>query len=327
MLVADGRWQGQHGIGRYSSEILRRLEIEPKLSSQRIGPASLLDPLWLSYQLRRLRASAFFSPGYNCAYRSNCRQILVLHDLIHLDIPEESSTAKSVYYERVVKPAILHAGSVITVSEFSRTRLAEWSGLARDCIAVAPGGLSETFQTLSSGAALHTRPYVLFVGNAKVHKRAAYVLDAASSFGAVDLVMVGNPNSDLAQVNSARERVRVIESVTDAELAILYRDARCLLMPSSYEGFGLPALEAMSQGTHVVYACDAVAEIVGDLGTRVSLDLPAQDFADVALAAGADDDAASLARRRSRAALFDWDETANRVSSVLALVDEPRSTH
>lgn len=317
MIVADGRWTGEHGIGRYSREVLSRLTFSATLGTSRVQVASVVDPFWLAYKLRSMGASTFFSPGYNCAYPTRVRQILVLHDLIHLDVAAESSRAKRLYYERFVRPAIRHAEAVVTVSEFSRGRLAEWSGLNRESICLAPGGLSSEFARVAIGPRLHQRPYVLFVGNRKVHKRADLALAAATHLGDLDLLVVGNASWDLRQTNSDRERVHVVRSATDHDLARLYRDAACLLMPSEYEGFGLPALEAMSQGTEVVFSCDAVADVAGGCGTRVPLDLGAAELARVVVQVSERKGDVSASRCRERAALFNWNDTARTISGLL----------
>src|SRR5438046_2715018 len=90
-VLVDTRWQGMHGIGRYSYEVFRRLEGYTRLDSKRIRPASLADPAWLSFRLRRERPSLFFSPAYAAAIASPFPQLLVIHDLIHLEVSEEKS--------------------------------------------------------------------------------------------------------------------------------------------------------------------------------------------------------------------------------------------
>jgi glycosyltransferase involved in cell wall biosynthesis len=106
-------------------------------------------------------------------------------------------------------------------------------------------------------------------------------------------------------------RVRFLGHVDTDELACLYRGAECLVFPSRYEGFGLPALEAMASGTPVVAAAtSALPETIGDAGIL----FPAGD--DEALAAGVC--AAMVDRERlvaaglSRAALYQWSELAAR---------------
>ena len=112
----DGRWSGLHGIGRYASEVIGRMGTGYAITSTRVPAASRLDPWWLQRKLRHLDADMFFSPGFNVA-ASRLPQVVVIHDLIHLRIPEESSRLKTIYYERLVKPVILRTGAVVTVSD------------------------------------------------------------------------------------------------------------------------------------------------------------------------------------------------------------------
>ena len=131
------------------------------------------------------------------------------------------------------------------------------------------------------------------------------------------LVLAGGPAApDDTAVVEARHpslRGRVVRTgyVGDADLAALYRGARCFVYPSLYEGFGLPPLEAMQCGTPVITAnTSSLPEVVGDAGLMVDpLDVDA--FAAAMLARWQDEAAREAARARglARAARFSWSRT------------------
>jgi len=166
-VYLDDRWIGPHGIGRFASEVSRRCGFTPLgLTGQ---PLSLLDPWKLNHSLARLKPVHFFSPGFNAPLGHPCSFSLTIHDLIHLEVADETSAIKSLYYRWIVLPAMHRADVVFTVSEYSRLKIAEWSGIESDRIVVAGNGVSEQFSPEGEHWHWH-KPYLLYVGNQKPHK-------------------------------------------------------------------------------------------------------------------------------------------------------------
>lgn len=91
-----------------------------------------------------------------------------MHDLIHLEVQAERSFAKSLYYDFVVKTALNNAALVFTVSEYSRERILNWSGVAPDKVVCVGNGVDTVFAP--EGERWRARPYLLYVGNQKPHK-------------------------------------------------------------------------------------------------------------------------------------------------------------
>ena len=316
----DGRFTGKHGIARFATEVYRNLSSPPpKWSDARFPPYSMLAPLEAAREIRRTGSGLLVSPSYAVAAPGRHRQLLTVHDLILLDVQEETSLAKRVYFERLVRPAIQRSGAVMTVSEFSKRRLIEWTGLAPENVFMVGNGCSMPILEQPE-AAIQGRvadPYVLFVGNERVHKNFRLVVQAMTHVdNDVRLVTVGlsDPFLDAECTLAGLERTRVtgMRGIDDAQLTQLYTGASCLAVPSTYEGFGLIALEALARGVPSVYCCEAVAEVVGDAGLRSPDTLD-----DVAFAATIDQALAGalpVATLTARAEIFRWQDVAERVA-------------
>jgi glycosyltransferase involved in cell wall biosynthesis len=320
-VVLDGRWSYQQsGIGRFSREILGRL---PWNQSIRYGqPWSALDAL--QAERIRLPASAVvYSPGYNAGL-SWATQLLTLHDLMHLGV--ESSAAKRAYYDRLLKPIIRRCGRVLTVSTASATQIREWLGGDDVVIDVIGNGTSfpvpsfERLLRVSSERGLRSGPLrILYVGNMKAHKGFPVALRALGQLPDARLTVVTNDDSGLAGHlagvdGPTRGRVAAVSNVTDAELSKLYMNADVLVMPSTEEGFGLPALEALAHALPVVYweGCRGLDETLGPFGAAVADPLDGAQWAqalDRASVEGVKVDSELV----SHLAQYAWDEVAARV--------------
>ncbi len=320
-ILADARWRGQHGIGRFALEVLQRI------GPYRAVPATLpilhpLEPLWLMHTLRHFKPSVYFSPGFNPPLHSACPTVFAIHDLIHLG-DCEASPVKRLYYQSIVKPAAHRAAALLTVSESSKNEIIDWAGIPSSKVLVVGNGVSEDF-TPEGPAYAAGEPYFLYVGAFRPHKNVPRILDAFAKSGLAprfSLMMSGRPDSGtLRRVRDLRleRRVRFIGSPPDCDLAAYYRGATALVAPSLAEGFCLPALEAMACGCPVVAADrGAQRELLDGAGIYVD----PEDTEDVQRGMH---DATQPQRRHhaiaagyGRAAAFSWDATGAKVREAL----------
>jgi len=111
-IIYDSRWIGEHGIGRFAREIRKRVTgvTMDIYSSDVISASGLLNLEKEIFRISNNRKDLqFFSPGYTPPIFWRGETVFTIHDLIHLDIREENSKFKSMYYTQVVRPAIMRA--------------------------------------------------------------------------------------------------------------------------------------------------------------------------------------------------------------------------
>nr|RZI35515.1 D-inositol 3-phosphate glycosyltransferase [Cryobacterium sp. SO1] len=249
------------------------------------------------------------------------RQVLTIHDLIHLQIPSENSLAKRIYYNQIVKRAIKRAGVVMTVSATSARAIAEWVDAPGVEIVIVGCGRSEAF-AMDGPAAPFDRATFLYVGNLKPHKNIEVLFAALELRQDYSLIVV---TSDVEQAEAAvataglADQVSIRTGVSDDELASLYRGAAGALQPSVLEGFGLPVLEAMACGTRVAswLGCESVQEIRGDTGVTVQSATSAEEWGramDTLLKQSA---AGPLVMPAAWNERYSWDGVGERVSAAI----------
>jgi glycosyltransferase involved in cell wall biosynthesis len=226
---------------------------------------SLRELVVLGGAIRRARLDLFHAPHYVLPATS-CRTVVTIHDLIHLHV-HHGNPLKPLYARAMLRRAVRKAAVVLTVSETVREELAAELAADRERVVVTPNGRDPRF-TPGTSAAPRPRPYVLYVGNDKPHKNVGTLVQAMESLATsgVELVLAGAAFDAFA----GRPGVIRLGFVGDEELLALYRGALALVMPSDEEGFGLPALEAMSCGTPVIVStAGALVEVTGPAALHV----------------------------------------------------------
>jgi glycosyltransferase involved in cell wall biosynthesis len=324
-ILFDARWYGDHGIGRFAREVRKRLGDVREFHGP-IAPYHPLDCVYSGLRLSVDRPQVFLSPGYNSPLGSKSFAFTI-HDLTHIDSPETRHPLKTAYYELVMKPACRRALRVFTVSEYSRARIAEWSGIDAARIINVSNGVDKAFSAEGDKHELGA-PYLFYPGNRKPHKNEPRALRAFARAHARDetkLLFLGEPSVDLlrsARELSIEQRIAFLGRVTDEQLASVYRGAQAVLFPSLFEGFGLPVIEGMACGTPVITstAC-ALPEVAGDAALLV--DPSSEDaIADALVQLKQSDTLAQQLRERGlkNVRRFSWETTANTLREAMAQV-------
>ncbi len=271
----------------------------------------------------------FHAPTYSLPLFMPCPVVVTLHDLIPLAYPQALRGGSArVGYRLLVRLALAQAAAVVVDSEATRRDLTTLCGYHRD-VAVIPLAADPAFRPATDGdvhAVLArlgvSRPYVLYVGTNKPHKNLLALLGAWVALSAGErrghtLLWVGqqDPRRE-AEVRfvaeHASEGLRWMGPVAEANMAPLYTGATCVVVPSLYEGFGLPVLEAMACETPVLTSnCSALPEVAGD--AALSFDARSASSVRAALVrmlSDCDLRRELVARGRARAQGFSWARTA-----------------
>ena len=270
--------------------------IELPARSQELRMAWTLPRLLLRLQ----PALAHFQ--HSLPLRCPCPGVVTIHDLSFERDPEVMGRVDRRVFRTVVPRAARRAARVFAVSERTRRDLVELYAIPDGRIVVTPNGVDPAFTPGGANGG-----YVLFVGAIQERKNPLAAAAAARAVG-LPLVVAG-PEKEPALARELELRGADLRGYVDKEqLAGLYRGAACLVLPSRYEGFGLPVLEAMACGTPVVATNDAaMREVGGDAAVYAE---PA-DFAGAIRKVLAERDERSRAGL-ARARHFSWDETARR---------------
>ena len=300
----------------------------------------LVRLLWLQSSFRLVARTNRFKMVLNTVPEgilgAGIPQVTIVHDLVPILFPDEFP--RQHYYFRFVVPQILRASRiVIAVSESTRRDVIRAYGLPAERVRVIHSGCDASAyfcNGLHDTSGRPAVPYFLYVGNLLPHKNLFRLLDALSILRrrqACRLIIRGDGKP--FHTRALRERVETL-GLTDAvtfagymsenELRGLYAGATCFLLPSLYEGFGLPVLEAMACGTPVITStASALQEVAGD----AALTVPPNDAIGLSEAMYQvlnDRELRDELCRRGlkRAAAFSWERTAEQVSRLL---DEAQS--
>jgi glycosyltransferase involved in cell wall biosynthesis len=332
----NGRYAGKRltGVQRYAREIVTRLSGRCQVIATQARDG-IQGHRWEQMSLPlRCRGGLLWSPC-NTGPLAVRRQVVTIHDATFADTPDCFGRAFAAWYGWLIPRLARRVRRVVTVSDFSRQRIAETTSVPAQDIDVIPNGVDARFVPASPDEIETMRlkyrlngPYILALGSLDKRKNLATLLRAwrivSEKRTDLTLAIAGGSNlsifSDDGLNVDALPWVQRLGYVDDPDLPALYSGCESFVFPSTYEGFGLPPLEAMACGAPVVCSnATALPEVVGDAALLVA-PTDAEAIAD-AIVRVADDEA--LRRRlitagRVRAAQFSWDSSAEQIWQVLA---------
>jgi glycosyltransferase involved in cell wall biosynthesis len=348
----DARKIRDYGIGRYLAGLLRGFAAlggeerfvlflaEPSLAHlpeplpgvldpRRFFPVSCRAPLYSLQELYAFRGAAqryalslLHFPHYVRAFSPGCPVAVTVHDPIHLLHPP--SLAARLYARAMMGWSARSSAVLLTVTHSVRDDLARLLGTDRERWHVTPNGVGEEFSPPAPPDVAAFRDerelperFVLCVASHRSHKNLAGAIAgfASAELPGATLVVPARDEPAARQLAARLEsapEVRLLAPVSDAELPLLYAAASVVFIPSHYEGFGLPGLEAMACGAAVVASgIPAHREVLGQ-GAYLAASSQPEDLA-AALREVWTDPArrqALAARGVERSRAFSWETTA-----------------
>jgi glycosyltransferase involved in cell wall biosynthesis len=359
-VAIDGRTLQEHnsGIARVVGNILptladradvqlllddrlsRRLnaDVPAKVEVVRLRAPLPRGPAWLQLAVpAHLRGSdcVFHCPFYALPYLQPVPMVVTFHDLTFEHEQNWLPPHKRVTWRTQARHAARTARRILTDSRVVRTEVIERYGVPEERVIAVSLSVDRAFKSQPDGTMLAarleamglTRPYVVAIGGARRRNLAAAVeaMRIVHRQGLDhELVVVG------AEPVPPEPWLRCVGAVDDATLALVLAGAEVFCFPTQYEGFGMPAVEALACGTGVICArVGSLLEVVGDAAEWCD-DFSAEAVAAALVRVLADPDRVRdlrLAAARATAALPTWEEVAEAHLRVYAqaLGEETRS--
>jgi glycosyltransferase involved in cell wall biosynthesis len=277
-IYVNGRFttQALSGVQRFASEITFELQRAQADRIQVITPSEAPDlrnfkkvgrlggQAWEQWELPRHTNDGILLNLGNTAPVWGRNQILVIHDTGVFSTPEAYSWRFRSWYKAMQQILVSRGTQILTVSEFARGEIIKHLHAKPEQVVVIPEGADHVNRITSDPSVLEKHgltpgKYVLAVGTLAAHKnlQALRPLAACLAKRGVNLVIAGGMGSrafQQADKSQLPDPALYIGRVTDGELKALYQAAGCFIFPSKYEGYGLPAVEAMACGCPVVAA-------------------------------------------------------------------------
>lgn len=323
--------------GSKKVEILRDRS-NPESTTEKTRSIPAIKYLWYALKQGRIpNHTVNHIMNQNISYLKLKNKIVTVHDVFHITDPR---TPLHKSFALMVYSGIEESSHIITVSDFSKKKILESYDVNEDDITVIYHGIDKRYfsndlnfdDVRDKFHIPRTAKYFFHISNEQKHKNFDKAILAFSDFlknsGSKDyyLVKAGKalyPKDREKHLAMTRElgisdRVIFINRVSEDELIKLYKGSRCLLFPSSREGFGFPPLESMAAGTPVISSnSTSIGEIVGDAGLVINPE-DISEFAGAMIDISNNDNLWGSLRNRgfSRASEFTWEEAAKKTKDT-----------
>lgn len=286
--AAPGDWRPRLYVDRAPGAALS--EAAAGMEIRRLPPGRLWTQRQLARELRRDPPDVYYTASLQAPLRCPAPIVATVHDLAFLGFPEHFTWRRRFSARLQARQVIGAAARLVADSEATRADILRYYRIPAARVSVGWAGAGAAFRPAADPAALAAfrarlglpERYVLYVGRLQPRKNIARLVAAFSEAVARRpslphrLVIAGAEGwlhagiHAAAADSAARERIQFLGFVDEADLPGLYQAAEAFALVSLWEGFGLPALEAMACGTAVITSnCSSLPEVAGDAALLV----------------------------------------------------------
>lgn len=243
--------------------------------------------LSLEFFLRLSRPDVYFSPTHYLPIVAPQKSVISILDVSYLKFPELFRSRDLNQLTKWTNYSVKKAARIFTISQASKDDIIKEYGIPEAKVMVTYPGIKQglmikekllSMDELSKKYGIN-KDYILFVGTLQPRKNITRLIEAFSKLNNSDLelLVVGKKGWKFEEILAAPEKfgvknkVKFLESVSDNDLQVFYKNAICFVLPSLYEGFGLPVLEAMQYGCPVITSnVSSLPEAGGDAALYVN---------------------------------------------------------
>lgn len=315
----------------------------PNVKLHKVFPPYRHPLLYITYMetvvpsfLKKHKPDLFLGMEGFLSLRSGCKQLPVIYDLNFEHYPQDHTLKNRLYYRYFFKRFARKATRIATISEYSKEDIVKSYGVKPDKIDNVSCGIKEKFMPLTDDEIRATRekysqgaPYFFFVGSMHPRKNIVRLLQAFEVFkkkssNNVKLVLSGHIMWDDASISSVLEKHPYKEDiiftgrVSDEELKYLLGSAHALTFVPTFEGFGLPIVDAFQSNVPVICSnTTSMPEVAGDAALKVD-PFNIEEIAEAMLRIMQSDLCAELIEKgRKQKQKFTWDNTADLLISSI----------
>lgn len=256
-------------VDRENDNIVAKQHIINKKNTIKTGIANLLLDRFVNISLNQVNEKFIFHSSYNrITTNKNAKQVLTLHDFVH----EKFYVGVRRFLHSYQKGnAIEKADAIIVISENTKKDLLFFfPNINPNKVSVIYNGVSDDFFRIKEQVVTND---FLFIGSREKYKNFDFAVKAIAQTDSFKLNIVGSilRKDEIVMLNKfIPGRWELFNNIDNSKLNELYNNAFALIYPSSYEGFGIPLLEAMKAGCpFIAYNSSSIPEVAGDAGILI----------------------------------------------------------
>ena len=210
---------------------------------------SIREQFEIYFKLIKYKIVLFWAPHYNIPILLNANLLVTIHDIWHIVDKSPVRFLRNLYARVLFFFIKFKKANIITVSNFTMNEIIAYTNITSN-ITVVKNGIDKFWK---SNKSYKNSSNIIYVGNIRKHKNVSLLIDSFKNINdsSFKLLLIGSSNNYLKKNNFNNENIKFIDKVDRKKLVEYYNNARLLVLPSKYEGFGFTPLESM--------ACDCPA--------------------------------------------------------------------